>query len=137
MAILWQKIAELEAKIKALEAQLKGTRSVEGSKYELVNLKQMTPSVLKDGTAFRSWREEFERWSGLKVKGLQEILKVIGGRKQWSEELQEEVDKKLKALGYLSDKEEIEEQMKTALEAYTLPSSEERNIHILLEHKIS
>ena len=64
----------------------------------------------------------------MKVKGLQEILKVIGGRKQWSEELQEEVDKKLKALGYLSDKEEIEEQMKTALEAYTLPTSEERKI---------
>ena len=69
----------------------------------------MTPSVLKDTTAFRPWREEFERWAGLKIKGTQEILKLIGGKKQWSTELQEEVDKRLKKLGYLDDKEEMKE----------------------------
>ena len=74
----------------------------------MVNIKNMTPNVLKDGTAFRNWREELERWAGLKVKGLQEILKMIGGRKHWSDELQEEVDKKLFALDYLDDKDEIE-----------------------------
>ena len=53
---------------------------------------------------------------------------MIGGKKQWSSELQEEVDKKLKELGYWEDKEEIDKQMKVALEAYTVPSSEERKI---------
>ena len=55
----------------------------EGSRFELVNQKNMTPSVLKDGTAFRNWREEFERYAGIKVKGLQGVLKLIGGRKNW------------------------------------------------------
>ena len=40
----------------------------------------------------------------------------------------EEVDSKLKSLGYENDKEEIEEQLKVALEAYTMPTSEERKI---------
>ena len=66
-----------------MEAKAKTTKQAEGSKFELVNMKNMTPSVLKDGTAFRSWREDFERYAGLKVKGLQEVLKVIGGRKNW------------------------------------------------------
>ena len=88
----------------------------------------MTPSVLKDGATFRTWREEFERWSGLKVKGLQEILKMIGGKKSWNDEVQKDVEKKLETLGYRDDQEEIEEQLKVALEAYTAPSSEERKI---------
>ena len=41
---------------------------------------------------------------------------------------QEEVDKKSKTLGYFEDKDEIDAEMKVALEAYTLPTSEERKI---------
>ena len=74
---------------------------METSRYELVNIKNMTPSPLKDGTAFRSWREDFERWAGLKVKGLQEVLKLIGGRRSWSSDVQSEVDDKLKSLGMI------------------------------------
>ena len=44
-------------------------------------------------------------------------MKLIGGRKSWNEVLQHEVDDKLKALGYLDEKSEIEEQMRVALEA--------------------
>ena len=40
----------------------------------------LAPSVLKDGTAFRTWREEFERYSGLKIRGMHEVLKLIGER---------------------------------------------------------
>ena len=78
-----QKIQALEKRIEEMEAQLKKAKSVEGNKFELVNLKQMTPSVLKDGTTFRTWREEFERYAGIKVKGLQGIMKMIGGKKSW------------------------------------------------------
>ena len=42
--------------------------------------------------------------------------------------MQEEVDRKLKSLGYLEEKDEIDEQLKVALEAYTVPSSEERKV---------
>ena len=38
------------------------------------------------------------------------------------------MNSKLKSLGYQDDKEEIEEQLKVALETYTAPSSEERKI---------
>ena len=64
----------------------------------------------------------------MKVRGLQEILKLIGGRKNWGEELQDTVEKKLKDLGYEKDRKEIEQQLKVALEAYTVPASEERKI---------
>ena len=119
---------ELQKKIKELEAKVEACRKAEGSKFELVNQKNMTPSLLKAGTAFRNWREEFERYAGLKVKGLQGVLKLIGGRKSWGDGLQGEVNNKLKSLGYEDDKEEIEEQLKVALEAYTAPASEERKI---------
>ena len=118
----------MERRIKDLEEKANSAKNSESSNFELVNIKSMEPSVLKDATTFRTWREEFERWAGLKVKGLQEVLKLIGGRKHWSSELQEEVDRKLRTLKYIDEKEEIEEQMKVALEAYTLPTSEERKI---------
>ena len=121
-------IKALEQRIKDLEEKAKATKQSEGNRFELVNIKNMTPNVLKDGTAFRNWREDFERWAGLKVKGLQDILKLVGGSKHWGEAMQEQVDRRLKVLGYLESKEEIEEQLKVALEAYTVPSSEERNI---------
>ena len=55
---------------------------------EFVDIKQMRPNVLKDGTTFRVWREEFERWSGLRVRGMQEVLRWLGGRKEWNSELE-------------------------------------------------
>ena len=88
----------------------------------------MSPNVLKDGTAFRVWREEFERWSGLKVKGMQEVLRWLGGRKEWSTELEVKLREKLEEFGLSGRKDKIEEQLKIALEAYTLPASEERKI---------
>ena len=54
----------------------KKTKINESGKYELVNVKNMTPSILKDGTAFRTWREEFERYAGLKIKGMQESFNI-------------------------------------------------------------
>ena len=92
IAVLERKISEvkeLEKKVKELEEKLKKAKQTEGSKFELVNQKHMTPTVLKDGTAFRTWREEFERWAGLRIRGMNEVLKLIGGRKQWGSELQE------------------------------------------------
>ena len=65
----------LERKIKELEGRLKETKSEE---VEFVDRKQMRPNVPKDGTTFRVWREEYERWSGLKLKGMQEVLKWLG-----------------------------------------------------------
>ena len=55
-----QRIEALERKIAELEAQIKTSKSSESSQFELVNMKNMTPTVLKDGTAFRNWREDFE-----------------------------------------------------------------------------
>ena len=101
-----QLIEALEKRIKQLEDEAKAAKnkSNQEGKYELVNVKQMTPSVLKDSTAFRTWREEFERYAGLKVRGMQEVLKLIGGKKQWGTGLQDDVDKKLKELGYWTDR---------------------------------
>ena len=59
----------LERRIKELEK--KGSAGVGG--VEFVNVKQMTPTILKEGVTFRLWREEFERWAGLELKGMQEI----------------------------------------------------------------
>ena len=98
-------------------------KSSEGGRYELVNVKLMTPSTLKDNSTFRTWREEFERYVGLKVRGMQDVLKLIGGKRQWGTDLQEEVNKMLKELGYWEDRDEIDSQMRVALEAYTVPSS--------------
>ena len=47
-------IKMLERKIQELEAKVDACKRSEGSKFELVNQKNMTPSVLKDGTAFRN-----------------------------------------------------------------------------------
>ena len=77
--VLERRIGQLEEELKATKKELeRKTKVNEGYKYELVNVKQMTPSVLKDSTSFRTWREEFERWAGLKVRGMQDVLKVIG-----------------------------------------------------------
>merc|ERR1711978_578298 len=46
----------------------------------------------------------------------------------WGDRDRDEVNEKLKSLGYEGNREEIEEQLKVALEAYTSPSSEERKI---------
>ena len=81
-----ERIDAPERKIKELEEKLNASKQ-ENNKYELVNVKNMTPTVLKDGTAFRNWREDFKRFAGMKVKGLQELLKLVGGRKQWGEEM--------------------------------------------------
>ena len=79
--VLERRINQLEEEAKIMKNELeKKTKGNESSKYELVNMKEMTPKVLKDSTAFRTWREEFERWSGLKVKGMQDVLKLIGGK---------------------------------------------------------
>ena len=93
------RIDALEKRIKELEQKAEDSKRSEGGKFELVNVKNMTPTTLKDGTAFRVWREDFERWAGLKVRGLQEILKLIGGRKSWGEELKGMAEKRLKDLG--------------------------------------
>ena len=58
-------IEALEKRIKELEKQVQTMRG--NNALEFVNVKQMTPTVLKEGVAFRIWREEFERWSGIKV----------------------------------------------------------------------
>ena len=65
-----RRIAALEKEIEIMKEKIKRSTQGESSKYELVNQKQMTPTILKDGATFRTWREEFERWSGLKVKGM-------------------------------------------------------------------
>ena len=48
-----ERIEALEKKIAELEAQIKASKTSESSQFELVNMKNMTPTVLKDGTAFR------------------------------------------------------------------------------------
>merc|ERR1712026_69716 len=62
------------------------------------------------------------------VRGMQEVLKWLGGRKEWNNELEEMLKVKLEEQGLGKKKEKIDAQMKIALEAYTLPASEERKI---------
>merc|ERR1712026_631735 len=62
------------------------------------------------------------------VRGMQEVLKWLGGRKEWNNELEEMLKVKLEEQGLGKKKEKIEAQMKIALEAYTQPASEERKI---------
>ena len=67
------------------------------------------------------------------MKGLQEILKEIGGKKVWNSQLEEKVEGQLKQYGYENNKKDIEAQLRVALEAYTTPASEERKI--IMAHK--
>ena len=64
---------------------MRGLRKAVILSVEVVDKKKMSPNILKDGTTFRVWREEFERYSGLRVKGIQGVLKEIGGKRSWSD----------------------------------------------------
>ena len=131
ISALEKRIKQLEDEAKTMKKELeRKAKSSEGGRYELVNVKLMTPSTLKDNSTFRTWREEFERYVGLKVRGMQDVLKLIGGKRQWGTDLQEEVNKMLKELGYWEDRNEIDSQMRVALEAYIIPTREEKeNLH--------
>ena len=120
-----RRVAILEKKLIKMEERLKDKKKEE---IEFVDSKQLRPEVLKDGTAFKVWREEFERWAGIKVKGMQEVLRWIGGRREWTEALGNQVRDKLKEHGHDKAEEEIDGQLRIALEAYTTPTSQERKI---------
>ena len=125
-----QLIARLEERIRQLEEEAKVTkrelerREGRTEEVEFVDQKQMRPNVLKDGTTFRVWREEFERWTGLKLKGMQDVLRWLGGRKEWSGELEVKLNEKLEEHGLGGKRQKIDAQMKVALEAYTQTASE-------------
>jgi len=118
-------VAILENKLIEMEGMIKEKKRDE---IEFLDAKQMRPEVLKDGTTFKIWREEFDRWAGLKVKGMQEIMRWLGGRKEWSDEVEKHIEAKLKESGHEKVKNEIDAQMRIALEAYTTPASQERKI---------
>ena len=120
-----RRVAVLEKKLIKMEERIKEKKAAE---IEFVDPKQMRPEVLKDGTTFKIWREEFERWAGLKVKGMQEIMRWLGGRKEWSDEVEKHIELKLKESSHDKVKNEIDAQMRIALEAYTTPASQERKI---------
>ena len=56
------------------------------------------------------------------------VDKAARGRKEWNPDLETKLNGKREEFGLEKKKEKIEEQMKVALEAYTLPASEERKI---------
>ena len=112
--VLEAKIAELkllEKKIKEIEKK----QSAGAGTVEFVDTKQMRPNILKEGVAFRVWREEFERWAGLKLDGMNEALKWLGGRKEWA---QDKMEEELERHGHKETLDEINKQLKIALEAY-------------------
>ena len=59
---------------------------------------------------------------------MQEVLRWLGGRKEWSSELEDRLKAELRRHGLEGKLEKIGSQMKVALEAYTSPGSEERKI---------
>ena len=59
---------------------------------------------------------------------LQEILKWLGGQKEWTGEAKDKVERMLEQYGQKGKGKEIGRQLKVALETYTGPTSEERKI---------
>ena len=104
----------LERRIRELEKQVREEGGNKG--IEFVNVKQMTPAVLKEGVAFRTWREEFERWTGIKVDGMQEMLKWLGGQEELTEDVDERVKRMQEQHGLKGKEKEIGRQLRVALE---------------------
>ena len=64
---------------------------------------------------------------------MQEVLKCLGGQKEWTSEVKEKISKMLEQYGQKGKDKEIGRQLKVALETYTSPTSEERKIVVAQE----
>ena len=60
---------------------------------EFIVKKQIQPTVLKDATGFRTWRETMTRWMEIHQPGMNQVLKQIAKGEMLEEE--EEVKKHL------------------------------------------
>ena len=113
-----EELMELKAKIVAVEDQIKEYEAKiakmtaekesrpEGKKGpsvgEFVLKKSMTPTTLKDGSGFKTWREAFNRWIEVNQAGMKEVLKELAkGGEIKQEDIQRKCGKDAEGPGWI------------------------------------
>ena len=134
-----QRIAGIEKRLMDVEGGLKTTTSAVASRFEeiqgkmktdagksggeeFVDKKQMRPEKMKEGSAFKKWRESFENYCEMVEPGMKMILRKVGNRK---EDMDEE---KMKGLAPGKDINSLKRRLQNALVAYAEGTDEAKKI---------
>ena len=72
-------VKEVEKRLKEEMEEVKKVTSEESNakRQTLVNIKMMTPSVYKEGSSWKDWREEIEDYTDEVYEGMAEELKRV------------------------------------------------------------
>ena len=134
-----ERIAGIEKRMLDVEAGFKATTTAVTSKIdelrgatkadagrgggdEFVDKKQMRPEKMKEGSAFKRWREGFENYCEMVEPGMKMILRKVGNRK---EDMDEE---KMKMIAPGKDLNSLKRRLQNALVAYAEGTDEAKKI---------
>ena len=134
-----ERIAGIEKRMLGVEGELQSTTTAVARKFEemqgrmkadagkgggdeFVDKKQMRPEKMKEGSAFKRWREGFENYCEMVDPGMKMILRKVGNRK---EDMDEE---KMKAIAPGKDIKSLKRRLQNALVAYAEGTDEAKKI---------